>query len=166
MSRDSSYRVPFRRKREFRTDYRARLRLLRSSLPRAIVRKSLKQTKIQIAKYDPKGDKVLVSAISKELKDYGWQKSTSTVTSAYLVGFLAAKKALEKGVSKAVLDIGLHNPSKGCKIFAALKGLIDGGLDIPHDAKVLPSDERISGSHLGDHVVKSFEVVKSKLEAL
>lgn len=164
MTQGPGYSVPFRRRREFKTDYRHRLKLLSSTLPRAIVRKSLKQVAVQIAEYDPRGDKIMVSAFSKELKNYGWDKSTSTTPAAYLVGYLAAKKALAKGVSKAVLDIGLNNPSKGCKIFGALKGMLDGGLNIPHNPKILPPEERIKGSHLGDDVVEKFEAVKSKLE--
>jgi len=44
--------------------------------------------------------------------------------------------------------------------------LVDGGLSIPHNDKILPSEERLSGSHLGDDIVKKFNTVKSKLEAL
>ena len=46
------YKVPFRRRREAKTNYRHRLKLLKSGLPRAVVRKSLKHTTVQFIKYD------------------------------------------------------------------------------------------------------------------
>jgi large subunit ribosomal protein L18 len=142
------------------------LKLLSSSQPRAIVRRSLRYVTVQIAGYDVTGDKIIASAVSRELKKFGWTKSTSTTPAAYLSGFLTAKRALKKGTDSAVLDIGLRTPAKGAKTFAALKGLTDGGLSIPHDPQMFPSDERIKGAHLGDDVVKMFEAVKSKLEGL
>jgi large subunit ribosomal protein L18 len=166
MSYGPSYRVPFRRRRTKKTDYRARLKLLSSSQPRAVVRRSLKQISVQIVEYDPTGDKVLASAVSKELAKYGWSGSQSSTPAAYLVGMLAAKRALKKGVGNAVLDIGLYTPSKGARIFATLKGLTDGGLSIPHDPEIVPSEDRIVGKAKGEETAKAFGDVKSKLEAL
>ena len=159
------YRVPFRRRRSHRTDYRARLKLLSSSLPRAVVRRSLKYVSVQITEFDPTGDRIVASALSKELKELGWDASFSTTPAAYLVGYLAGKKAVGKGVKQAVLDIGLRSPSKGSRVFAALKGMCDAGLSIPHDPGVLPSKERLSGAHLGKEIPEKFKAVKSKLEA-
>ena len=166
MRHGPTYRVQFRRRREFKTDYRSRLKLLKSSSTRAIVRRSLRQFSVQIAEYDLSGDKVITSAVSKELGKYGWDASSSTTPAAYLVGYLAAKRALKKGVKNAVLDLGLGNPTKGARLFATLKGMLDAGLGIPHNPKILPSEERIKGTHLGDEVAKKFEDVKSKLEAI
>jgi large subunit ribosomal protein L18 len=166
MSHGPAYRVPFRRRRTNKTDYRARLKLLSSSLPRAVVRKSLRQITVQIVEYNPAGDKVLASAVSKELARYGWSGSSSSTPAAYLVGMLVAKRALKKGVDNVVLDIGLNTPSKGARVFAVLKGLADGGLTVPHDPEIMPSEERIVGKVKGDEVVKAFGDVKSKLEAL
>lgn len=39
---------------------------------------------------------------------------------------------------KAVLDIGLVATSTGNKVFGALKGAADGGMDIPHNNKRFP----------------------------
>src|SRR2546427_4748759 len=64
-------RVGFRRRREGRTDYRRRLRLLRSGTARAVVRKSLNQVQVQIVGYDERGDRILASAVSGELRDFG-----------------------------------------------------------------------------------------------
>jgi large subunit ribosomal protein L18 len=150
MATGPRYKVPFRRRREGRTDYRHRAALLRGKLPRAVVRKSNRNITVQLVTYDDKGDKVLASAVSTELADMGWSKSGKSTPGAYLTGLLAGKRAAEKGLESAVLDIGLREPVKGALIFAALKGLVDAGLDIPHSDKMFPSDDRVSGKHMKD----------------
>ncbi len=156
-------KVPFRRRREHKTDYRHRKNLLMSSLPRAVVRCTSRNTTIQFAKFEPTGDIILASANTKELSKMGWKKATGNTSSAYLVGYLAGVRA-KKVAPKAVLDIGLHSPTKGSKVFSALKGMLDAGIDIPHDEVVFPPDERISGSHIGDDVPKMFESVVEKIK--
>merc|ERR1712013_638710 len=42
------------------------------------------------------------------------------------------------GAFRACLDVGLARTSTGAKVFAALKGAVDGGLDIPHSEKRFP----------------------------
>ena len=39
---------------------------------------------------------------------------------------------------KCYLDIGLVRATKGNRVFAAMKGAIDGGIHIPHDPKIFP----------------------------
>ncbi len=160
------YRVGFRRRREGRTDYRTRSRLLRSEKPRAVVRKTLNQTIIQIVEQDAAGDRILASATSRELAKHGWSAGTGNVPAAYLTGFLAGHRAAGKGVTEAILDIGLHKPSKGSRVFAALQGLLDAGVAIPHSPEILPTKERLRGSHINESLGKSFDDVKAKLGAL
>ncbi|MFQ6106694.1 MAG: 50S ribosomal protein L18 [Thermoplasmata archaeon] len=164
MVRGPRKKVAFRRRRRGRTDYRLRSRLLRSGLPRAVVRASNRNMTVQITSFDAVGDKVLSSAVSNELRKLGWKESTSNVPAAYLTGYLAGKRAIQKGVEEAVLDIGLHVPRRGSRVFATLKGLIDAGLKIPCGEEVLPSKERIKGAHIGESTVKAFEKVKSEME--
>jgi len=158
-------RVPFRRRREGRTDYRRRLKLLRSGGARAVVRKSLNQVQIQIVTYDETGDRILAAAISRELKDFGWSGGTGNVPAAYLTGLLAGRRAAEKGVKGAVLDLGVQRPSPGGRLFAAARGLADAGLDVPHGEDVFPTDERVRGAHLGDVRAKAIAEVRAKMEA-
>ncbi len=162
MATGPRYKVPFRRRREGRTDYRHRAALLRSDLPRAVVRKSNRNITVQLVTYDDKGDKVLASAVSTELADMGWSKSGKSTPGAYLTGLLAGKRAMEKGLEAAVLDIGLREPTKGALIFAALKGLVDAGIEIPHGDEMFPSDDRISGKHMKD-VAAMFAETKKKI---
>ncbi len=159
------YRVPFRRRREGRTDYRTRSKLLRSQKPRAVVRKTLNQTIVQLVAVEPAGDRILAAAQSMELKDHGWSAGTGNLPAAYLTGYLAGKKASAKGVTEAVLDLGTQRPSKGGRLFAALQGLVDSGLSVPHSPDVLPSKDRVRGAHIGEDIPKQFDAVKSKLEA-
>ncbi len=159
------YRVAFRRRREGKTDYRRRQRLLRSEAPRAVVRKTLNQTLVQIVEAEAAGDRVLAAARSLDLKEHGWSVGTGNVPAAYLTGYLAGRRAVAKGVKSAVLDIGLQEPTKGGRVFAALQGLLDAGLQVPHSKEILPAKSRVRGEHIGEAVVKSFEAVKAKLEA-
>jgi len=163
MATGPRYRVPFRRRREGRTDYRRRLALVKSGKPRAVVRSSNKHMRIQLVEYTDGGDKILASAVSTELVKLGWKHSGSSTPGAYLTGYLAGKRALEKGVEKAVLDIGLRDPVKGGLVFAATKGLLDAGVEVPHDDGMLPSDDRIRGKHMREGTEGLFDEVKGKL---
>jgi large subunit ribosomal protein L18 len=163
MATGPRFRVKFRRRRDGKTDYRRRKNLLRSGLPRAVVRASLRYTTVQLVKFDPKGDNILAAATTKELAKLGWKGAASNTAAAYLVGYLAGKRAVAKEVGEAVLDIGLQSPAKGSKVFAALKGLVDAGLEVPHDEGSLPSEERIRGEHLKNKPGEAFEAVKAKI---
>ena len=77
---------------------------------------------------------------------------------------LAAKRALKAGVSSAVLDIGRVTPTAGGRAFATLKGLVDGGLDIPHSEKLYPDETRIKGEHISEKISKEIEKVTKKIE--
>jgi large subunit ribosomal protein L18 len=159
----ANYRIQFRRRREGTTDYRQRLKLLKSGLPRVVVRSSLKNFSVQFISFDPKGDKVLASATSKELEQYGWGKPKSNTPSTYLTGFLAGKSAASKGIKEGILDIGLQTPSPGSKVFAAMRGVLDAGIKIPYQGGVIPKAERIEGKHLGKDIPLMFNEVKVKI---
>jgi len=164
MTHGPRYYVKPRRRREGKTDYRKRLSLLRSGKVRMVVRKSLKNTQIQFVEYKEEGDNILVSVNSKELKDkFQWKFSTSTTPAAYLTGLLAGTRAKEKGISECVLDIGRYPASTGCKIFAALKGTVDAGVDCPYNEEKIPSEDRITGKHLDKEIASSFNDIKSKI---
>jgi len=158
------YHVKPRRQRDGITDYRKRLRLLRSGKTRMVIRKSLKNTQIQFVEYKEGGDSIVVSAISKELvKKYKWDFSTSTTPAAYLTGLLAGKRAKDKGIDECVLDIGRYRPVTGSKIFASVKGVIDAGIDIPHSEEKLPNEDRIMGKHLDKSITSAVENVKKQI---
>ena len=122
---------------------------------------------------------MVTAAHSHELKRYGVPVGLSNYAAAYCTGLLCARRALtnfgldksefsaEDGPRrfKANLDVGLARTSSGAKIFGAMKGAVDGGLDIPHSSKRLPGynkekDEcdgvvlrkHIFGGHVADYM--------------
>ena len=158
MATGPRYRVAFRRRREGKTNYRTRKALVLSRVPRVVVRLSLKNVIAQVIEAQSNGDKVIVSAHSHELaKTYGWKCNGGNLPSAYLTGLLCGYKALSEGIETAILDIGLQIPVKGTRIFAALKGLVDAGVDVPHSDEVLPDDSRISGEHIAEYATQLAE---------
>ena len=148
---NTRHHVVFRRRREGKTNYRKRRSMILASKPRFVVRVSLKHVIVQIINAEPEGDKTLASAHSSQLRDFGWKTTYGNTPAAYLTGFLAGLKALSKGTKEAILDVGLHKPSAGSKMFAALKGATDAGLKIPYDENILPENSRIVGEHITSH---------------
>jgi len=166
------FQVKFRRRREGRTDYYARKRLIiqdknKYNTPkyRMIVRISNTDICCQIAYARIEGDVVVCSAYSHELPRYGLKVGLTNYAAAYCTGLLLARRILKKfgldgiyeGTTdvngeyycvesadgqpkafKAVLDVGLYRTSTGARVFGALKGAVDGGLDIPHSEKRFP----------------------------
>ncbi|MDW7732377.1 MAG: 50S ribosomal protein L18 [Methanolobus sp.] len=170
MATGPRYKVAFRRRREGRTDYHLRLRLLLSKEDRVVVRKSSKHMQIQLVAPKPEGDVTLSSAVSAELKKYGYDASTGNTTAAYLTGLLFGYRALSKGFEYGVLDLGLQAASPGSRVYATLKGIVDAGFEIPHNPSILPSDERIRGEHVAEYMEGSnlpelFDTVKEKISA-
>ena len=151
MARGSNYCVPLRRRREGKTDYHARKALVLSGKPRLVARSTLKNVTAQIIVAKPHGDEVLAAAHSRELKKkYGWKAPTGNVPAAYLTGLLCGLKAKTKGVSEAILDIGLVAPTKGSKVFATLSGVLDAGVDVPHAEEKIVK-ERTKGEHIANY---------------
>ncbi|MEM3696657.1 MAG: 50S ribosomal protein L18 [Candidatus Bathyarchaeia archaeon] len=152
MAKNSRYCVPFRRRREGKTNYKSRKALVLSGKPRLVTRITLKNVIAQIITAKPHGDEVLVSAHSRELtKTYGWKASRKNLPAAYLTGLLCGLRAKAKGIKEAILDIGLHAPSKGARVFAVLKGVLDAGINVPYGEEKLPDEKRIKGEHIAQY---------------
>lgn len=163
-----TYRVLFRRRREGKTDYRKRLKLLLSRQPRVVVRKSNKYIRMQLISADKRGDKTLVSVTSSELAKYDYEGGKCNTPAAYLTGLLFGKRAKEAGFDNAILDIGLHTPVRGSDVYAGLKGIHDSGMTVPHDPVVFPAAERIKGEHIAKFlqnpsITDNFEAVKERI---
>jgi large subunit ribosomal protein L18 len=151
MARGPRYKVAFRRRREGKTDYYLRRKFIVSRKPRLVVRQSLKHMVVQVVEASLPGDKVLVSAYTKELvKDYGWKQSTGNLPAAYLVGYLAGFKAVKAGFDEAIMDVGVQI-KKSSRLFAVLKGAVDAGLRVPHTEKIIPLESRIRGEHIATY---------------
>jgi len=167
------YQVKFRRRREGKTDYFARKRLVvqdknKYNTPkyRLIVRATNTDICCQIAYARMEGDVIVAAAYSHELPNYGIKVGLTNYAAAYCTGLLLARRVLTKfnlasiypgnnnvtgglynveevddgpGAFRCCLDVGLARTSTGAKVFGAMKGAADGGLDIPH------SDTRFPG---------------------
>ena len=81
-----------------------------------------------------------------------------------LAGYALAKRATAAGHDSAVLDIGLAASTRGNRVFAALKGMVDGGLDIPHSESVLPDESRLAGEHIDGKLAKAVEKTRKSIE--
>lgn len=151
MATGPRYFVPFRRRREGRTDYYARMKLVTSEDPRMVVRRTNRYIIVQLVDASVDGDLTRVSAHSSELTAFGYRGSAANTPAAYLTGLLFAKRARKAGYERAILDIGLHRATRGARVFAALKGAVEGGLEIPHDPEIFPDEGRVMGRHIMDY---------------
>ena len=118
-------------------------------------------TQVQILTPGMTGDKVIASAHSRYLLEKGWKGSRKSVPAAYLTGYLAGKKALGKGAKDAIMYTGTRRYTQ--RMAAALKGIIDAGVEVPADEKTFPAEERINGEHLT--VKNEISKVKSSIDS-
>ncbi|MFH1431780.1 MAG: 50S ribosomal protein L18 [archaeon] len=161
---DARYRLKFKKRREGKTNYKKRYNLLLSKEPRIVVRITNKQIIAETIEYSTqKGDKTVAYASSNDLTAYGWTQAKKNTSAAYLTGLLCAKRATEKKIKSGIADFGLHTVHAKGRLFAAIKGALDGGLKIPHDDAVFPDEKRLSGTHLKTDATKEFEKVKENI---
>jgi len=165
MGETSNYEKPLNRRKDQKTDYEQRLQLIKSDKPRAVVRTSNNHTRVHISEYNPEGDENSAQTISKDLEDYGWEHHTGNLPAAYLTGFLAGMRA---DTDEAVLDIGLRKDAREGRIFAAVQGMRDAGVEVPVGEEALPEESRMRGEHIeemtGKDVPGNLEEVKEKIE--
>jgi len=155
-----AYSQILRRSRNEKTNYKKRRNLLMGRRDFVTVQISNENTLVQIHKPELDGDKVLSSAHSRLLLNKGWKGSRKSIPAAYLTGYLAGKKALGKGINNAVLYTGTRKYTQ--RIAAALKGIIDAGLEVPADAETFPAEDRINGKYL--KIANEIEKVKSAID--
>ncbi|MCX6815693.1 MAG: 50S ribosomal protein L18 [Candidatus Aenigmarchaeota archaeon] len=136
----------FRRRREQKTDYQQRLSMLRSGETRLVIRRALNNFRVQIIQFSLEGDKVIAEDTSRSLKKYGWLGHCGNTSAAYLTGLLIGMKAKAKGVTSAIVDIGVQTSIKGTSLYAVAAGAKDAGLKIPVGDMV--DKNRIEGKHI------------------
>jgi len=193
------FQVKFKRRREGKTDYYARRRLVvqdknKYNTPkyRLIVRFTNKDITCQIAYAKIEGDVIVCAAYAHELPKFGVKVGLTNYAAAYCTGLLLARRLLQKfrlddiykgceSVSgeqynvediegkprafRAFLDVGLARTTTGARVFGAMKGAADGGIDIPHSTKRFPGYDieskefnaevhrkHIFGQHVADYM--------------
>ena len=167
MAKNAIYTVKYRRKREGRTHYKKRLEYLKSGKDRLVIRRSNTQVVLQVIRYDENGDNVITTFQSKNLDKLGWKFSKKSLPACYLAGLQLGKQAQSKGATSAILDLGLQTPMAGSRLYAALKGVVDSGFDVPTSQDIFPDEERISGKHIPEaekkKITSTFETLKAKI---
>ncbi|KAK4489094.1 hypothetical protein RD792_004888 [Penstemon davidsonii] len=162
------FQVKYKRRRDGKTDYRARIRMINQdknkyNTPkyRFVVRFTNTDITAQILSASIAGDMVLAAAYAHELPRYGLKVGLTNYAAAYCTGLLLARRVLKtlemddeyqgnleatgedysvepadsRRPFRALLDVGLIKTTTGNRVFGALKGALDGGLDIPHSEK-------------------------------
>ena len=133
-----------RRRHEPKTDYGARLNLLKQRKMRVVVRRTNRYIIAQLVESEIAQDKVLKSVTSKDLLEHGWPKemegSLKSIQAAYLTGYLLGKTSKAK---HAILDMGMQRTMPRGRIYAVVKGLIAAGVAVPHSAEALPTEEQM-----------------------
>merc|ERR1711912_204301 len=166
------FQVKYKRRREGKTDYYARKRLVtqdknKYATPkyRFVVRFTRKDIICQVFYSKIVGDECICAAYAHELPRYGVKVGLTNYSAAYCVGLLCARRLLTKygladsfagteevtaefedafvqnededgpNAFHALLDVGLKPTTLGSKVFSAMKGAFDGGLEIPHSNK-------------------------------
>lgn len=153
-----------KRRKEGVTNYHKRLKLLKSGLPRLVVRPSNKGITAQIVQYSEKGDLVKCTVNEKSLAKLGLEVKGNSVPVSYLVGYATGLIAKKKRTGQVILDTGRYNIVKGGRISAVLNGYVDSGAKIPHDEDVFPDEDRVSGKHLKTPLAKDLNEYKKQLE--
>merc|ERR1712054_77645 len=203
------FQVKYKRRREGKTDYYARKRLVANAKNkygspkyRFVVRFTNKDIICQVMSTKIQGDVCHAAAYAHELPRYGVKVGLTNYSAAYCVGLLCARRLLkkyglgakfvgteevtaefedafvqneddddERNAFHALLDVGLKPTTLGSKIFSAMKGAFDGGLEIPHTNKKFygfDADEKEYDAEahkeriLGGHVSGYMEALKEE----
>jgi len=204
------FQVRFRRRREGKTDYYQRRRLVtqrknkyNTAKYRFVVRRTNSKIVCQVVYTTIDGDFVKAQAQSTELKKYGLTAGLTNYSASYATGLLCARRLLrgldkenaklegwtsladkfnlvpettgeyidiEKTAEKkdlgnpfvAFLDLGLFRSTNGARVFAAMKGAVDGGIHIPHSDSIFPKFKEPTKEDKGKGKTKEVKKDQSK----
>merc|ERR1712196_118564 len=184
------FQVKYKRRREGKTDYYARKRLVcqdknKFATPkyRFVVRFSNKDIICQVISSTLKGDLTHCAAYAHELPRYGLKVGLTNYSAAYCVGLLCARRLLKKlgldetfvGNEEVTAEFDedttcfWHNEDEEGP--SAFHCLLDGGLEIPHNEKKFygyDADEKEYSAEdnreriLGGHVSTYMESLKEE----
>jgi len=163
-----------------------------------MVRLSNRDITCQIAYSRIEGDHIVCVAYSHELPKYGVKVGLTNYAAAYCTGLLAARRILQKlgldslysgctevtggeynvepvdgqpNAFRCYLDVGLSRTTTGARVFGAMKGAVDGGLNIPHSVKRFPGysaetktfNAEVHRSHIfGQHVAEYMKTLEEE----
>ncbi|MFA4953431.1 MAG: 50S ribosomal protein L18 [Candidatus Pacearchaeota archaeon] len=150
-----------RRRRENKTDYLRRLKLLKSWKPRIVFRKTNRYFIAQYVTSKEAQDKIEFGVNSRILLKYGWPKEASlkTIPASYFLGYYFGRRIIAENLEEPIIDFGMTQTIHKNKLYAFIKGLIDSGLKISCKKEAFPDEERIKGEHLKNKI-KFAEILK------
>lgn len=155
-----------RRRKECKTDYSKRLKLLKSEKPRAVLRRTNKYFIAQYVLSKEAEDKVQFGVTSKVLLKYGWPEaakgSLKSLPATYLTGYLFGKEVLKKKLEAPVMDLGMARILHKSRIYGFLKGLKDSGVELKCDEENFPEENRIAGEHMKNKI--PFNEIMQRIE--
>ena len=158
-----------RRRREQKTDYQKRIKLIKSGSPRIVFRKTNRYVLAQYITSKEAMDKIEFGLTSKALIKYGWPEervgSLKSIPASYFLGFFTGKRIIKEKLETPVIDFGMIRALHKNRTFAFLKGLKDSGIKIKCKNEAFPDENRIKGQHLKKDFSKMFEEIKSKIES-
>lgn len=159
----------FKRRRQGKTNYLRRKKLLRGELPRIVFRRTNKYIIAQYITSKEAKDKIEIGVTSKDLKKYGWPKefegSLRSITASYLTGILIGSRVIKEKKKTPIFDFGMISSIHKTRAFAFLKGVIDSGLKISHKKEdIFPSEDRIEGKHLKKDFSDWYNKIKLNIE--
>ena len=150
-----------KRRKQSKTDYLGRLKLLKSGKPRLIFRRTNKYIITQYITSKQAQDKIVLGFTSKDLMKNGWAKesgSLKSIPASYLTGYLIGNQIIKKGLETPIVDFGMVRVLHKTNTYAFLKGLIDSGVKIKCE-KGFPNEEKIKGK-------VDIEKIKSSIDKL
>jgi len=157
-----------KRRKENKTDYGKRLKLLKGGKPRLVFRRTNKYVIVQYVKSKEAQDKIVFGIDSRELLKHGWPEkakgSLKSIPACYLTGYLIGKQIIKEKIEKPIVDFGMLKVLHKTKVYAFLKGVIDAGVEINCKDEAFPEEERIKGNSLKNKI--SFDDIKSKIDKL
>ena len=133
-----------------------------------VFRKSNRYVLAQYVSSTHAQDKIEFGISSRDLVKYGWPKDfpggLKSIPASYLIGFLIGKRIIKESLEIPILDFGMQRALHKTKLYAFLKGLIDGGVKIKHDEELFPDENRIKGKHMKKDFSDTFDQIKSNIE--
>lgn len=157
-----------RRRKENKTDYGIRIKLLKAEVPRIIFRKSNRYIIAQYVISKEAQDNIVTGATSRILMKYGWPEdmegSLKSLPASYLTGLFLGRKIAEKKLETPIIDIGMIRSVNKNRVFAFIKGLVDAKVKIKCDEESFPKEERIKGKNLKRDFSVIFSKIKGKIE--
>ncbi|MBW6442490.1 50S ribosomal protein L18 [Patescibacteria group bacterium] len=160
-----------KRRKQAKTDYLRRMKLLKGGDSRIVFRKTNRYVISQFIVSEEAKDKIKIGLTSLELEKYGWSKnlkgSLKSLPAVYLTGLLFGKIVQKeiKNLKNFSVDSGMIRKIHKNRFFAFLKGIKDSGMQITCEDKFFPDEERIKGKHLKEDFSSMFEKIKQNIES-